>query len=572
MNLYQEYFHFEKAPFSISPNPHCLFMSQGHREALTQMKLGLQQSGGFILLTGEVGTGKTTLCRKLLMELDERFQIALIPNPQLDSDAMLEAIADAFGFELPVAESRHRQLRAFEEKLKQAHQVNQHMVVVIDEAQNLSYEVLEMLRLLTNVETDTEKMLQIVLVGQPELLTLLTSARLRQLNQRVTARYHLGALSQKDVFDYVKFRVVAAGGDPCIFTRGAIRQLYRLSLGTPRIINLLCDQALLFSYERALPHVGAKEVRAAHKVRVVGKANTSGAGTGELPFVIGQSASKWPVILSGSVLTLGLIVSALILIERQITRDKVPTTVAQGPIDNANPKEPADEQTSMDELSNTLENNHSSNLIDSDRLDDHVQRLAVLWGISGEAARCDRLIEQGLRCLVVQESLDDLLALNRPALVTLVEQGKTSVWLLESRDDSLVTLSNAQGQPMTKRVQELSADYQKRALIIWRPPTEYLAPIAKGDKAQWVPELRQRLDDHYTANRIQPEETGWVVIRPTQSNAQQTNQSPHYDWILESQVKQFQEEVGLKADGIVGPKTWIRLQNQADIPSLVGAK
>ena len=108
-------------------------MSQGHREALTQMKLGLQQSGGFILLTGEVGTGKTTLCRKLLMELDERFQIALIPNPQLDSDAMLEAIADAFGFELPVAESRHRQLRAFEEKLKQAHQVNQHMVVVIDE-------------------------------------------------------------------------------------------------------------------------------------------------------------------------------------------------------------------------------------------------------------------------------------------------------------------------------------------------------------------------------------------------------------------------------------------------------
>jgi general secretion pathway protein A len=570
VNPYQEYFRFKKAPFSISPNPNCLFMSQGHREALIQLKVGLQQSGGFVLLTGEVGTGKTTLCRKLISELDAHYRVGLIFNPQLDSDTLLETIADAFGIPLDPSQSRQKQLAHFEQWLQQEHSQAHHVVVVIDEAQNLSYETLEALRLLTNIETDTEKMLQVVLIGQPELLALLKSPRLRQLNQRITARYHLGPLSLKDVKEYVHFRLVAAEGSPDLFSGNAIKMLYLLSQGTPRIINLLCDQSLLFAYEKSLIQVGAKEVKAAHRVRVVGKPLVSGSGSAELPFVIGSSVSKKPVMVVSAILMLGLLFSVLVLVERQFSRDQALPAAASLATDMSSTEQLSIGKASIGKASIGKASPFTANAQESGDINDHLPVLARLWGVDNTKARCDQLLDTGLRCWMVQDTLDELLSLNLPALLSVEVEGEPRIWLLEQREGSLVTLTNMQGQPFTKRISELAAVYQRRALVVWQPPESYKVPIRSGDSADWVPQLRSLIEERKLLGEAQVEE-GWEVIRPSAgAEPSLPTDQTRFDWLLERQVRQFQEQEGLHSDGIVGPKTWIHLQNDTKTPALTG--
>ncbi|MGR8941962.1 MAG: ExeA family protein, partial [Gammaproteobacteria bacterium] len=247
--MYKQYFHFSELPFSIAPDPHFMYMSRRHQEGLAHLLYGITVGGGFVALTGEVGTGKTTLCHCLLKELPDNIDIALILNPKLNAIELLANICDELGVAYDKTQSSLKLLvDALNHYLLAAHAAGRRTVLLIDEAQNLSMEVLEQVRLLTNLETSKTKLLQIILVGQPELKQMLRRQDLRQLNQRITARYHLLPLTFNETRAYIRHRLRVCGGDPELFKERAIRKVYRLSTGIPRLINILCDRALLGAY------------------------------------------------------------------------------------------------------------------------------------------------------------------------------------------------------------------------------------------------------------------------------------------------------------------------------------
>ncbi|WP_295887917.1 AAA family ATPase [uncultured Thiohalocapsa sp.] len=244
--MYPKYFGLKEPSFSITPDPHYLFLSGQHREALAHLLFGAGGGGGFVLLTGEVGTGKTTVCRAFLEQLPEGVDVALVLNPAMTATELLHAICDEFRVALPSGEpSVKTMLDHLNRFLLDAHARGRRPVLIIDEAQNLRPKVLEQIRLLTNLETSKQKLLQIFLIGQPELRVLLASPDLRQLNQRVTARYHLTPLGPRETAAYVDHRIAVAGVERPLFTPRALKRVHRHTRGVPRLINLLCDRALL---------------------------------------------------------------------------------------------------------------------------------------------------------------------------------------------------------------------------------------------------------------------------------------------------------------------------------------
>lgn len=255
--MYNQFFNFNQAPFSIAPNPAFLFQQEQYGKALAVLEYGLTYRGGFVLLTGEVGTGKTTLCRYMLNHIPQDVDLALVLNPQLNPLELMQVIAREFAIEVaPGAGVRELQDK-FTEYLLAVYAAGRHAVLIIDEAQQLADDVLELIRLLTNLETDECKLLQIILLGQPELRARLEKYSLRQLNQRITARHHLLPLSRKQTGEYVKHRLALVGGDAGLFTRAALRALYRASGGVPRLINVIADRALMGAYARDRHLIGA---------------------------------------------------------------------------------------------------------------------------------------------------------------------------------------------------------------------------------------------------------------------------------------------------------------------------
>lgn len=279
--MYQDYFGLAEKPFSIAPNPDYLYLSERHQEALAHLTHGLGETGGFVLLTGEVGTGKTTVTRCMLEQVPESTQVAFILNPTLSELELLASICDELGIEYDEQNATLKRLTdLIKARLLSNHEQGRHTMLIIDEAQHLAPQVLEQLRLLTNLETNQKKLLQIVLVGQPELQTLLQRNELRQLAQRITARYHLLPLSESQIDAYIKHRLHVAGGKQTLFERSAIKHIHKLTGGIPRLINLLCDRALLGAYSaqqnqvskrvitqaaaEALPHTGTTNTAAAN--------------------------------------------------------------------------------------------------------------------------------------------------------------------------------------------------------------------------------------------------------------------------------------------------------------------
>ena len=246
--MYLDYYGLTEPPFDITPNPRFLFYSAKHREAYNHLLYGIRERKGFVQLTGEVGAGKTTLCRAMLEQLDGRYATALILNPVMSPDELMKAIALEFG--LPVnGLDRLDTLAVINQFLLQKVETGQEAVLIIDEAQDLTEELLEQVRLLSNLETDNRKLLQIVLLGQPELRDRLNNPRLRQLRQRITVRYHLLPLNRNEVKQYVQHRLHLCGGNgiPC-FTRPALWRVFHYTQGVPRLVNALCDKALLAGF------------------------------------------------------------------------------------------------------------------------------------------------------------------------------------------------------------------------------------------------------------------------------------------------------------------------------------
>lgn len=279
--MYLEYFGFNKEPFSIVPNPHMLFPSPRHQEALGYLQYGLNGNGGFVLLTGEVGTGKTMVSRTVLSELPDDINVAYILNPTLNKIQLLQSICEAFELTLTDKDDHKCLTDTLQRFLIDQHQQSKRCVLVIDEAQHLSVDALEQLRLFTNLETNERKLLQVVLLGQPELQEKLQRRELRQLAQRITARYHLMPFKFDETKAYIEHRLRLSGCGYQVFSSSAITYIHRRSKGTPRLINLIADRALMAAFVTQTSKVNKKLCKSAAD-EVLGNEQIS--------------SSNWPII------------------------------------------------------------------------------------------------------------------------------------------------------------------------------------------------------------------------------------------------------------------------------------
>jgi len=306
--MYEKFYGLSERPFSITPNPRFVYLSQRHRDALAHLLYGVGQggSGGFVQLTGEVGTGKTTLCRVVLEQVPENTRIALILNPMLSPAELLRAVCHELEISIEGTDGSLQQLQErLNSYLLERHAEGERVVLIIDEAQNMSREGLEQIRLLTNLETATDKLLQIILIGQPELRDVLSRPELRQLAQRITARYHLDPLNQGETEAYIRHRLQIAGAQRCPFTDDGLRAIYQTSEGVPRLVNIIADRALIAGYAREEDRVGAGLVRAAAR-EVAGEEEEQDGGwlrgmiaaTALIAVLAGGGALSWLMLRS----------------------------------------------------------------------------------------------------------------------------------------------------------------------------------------------------------------------------------------------------------------------------------
>lgn len=263
--MYLDYFQLKAEPFNIAPNPNLMYPSQRHQEAIAYLRYGLRGNGGFVMLTGEVGTGKTMVSRAVLTDLPDDMHVAYVLNPTLNRIQLLQTVCDAF--QISVADEQdHKKLSdALQTFLVESHQRGESCLLVVDEAQLLDADALEQLRLFTNIETNDKKLLQIILIGQPELQEKLAQRELRQLAQRITARYHLLPLNEQETTEYINHRIRAVGAPRPLFEKKAIKAIYKHASGTPRLINLLADRSLMGAFAEGAPLVSAKVVKQAAK-------------------------------------------------------------------------------------------------------------------------------------------------------------------------------------------------------------------------------------------------------------------------------------------------------------------
>ncbi len=523
--MYREYFGLKELPFSIAPDTRYLYMSDRHREALAHLIYGINSEGGFILLTGEVGTGKTTVCRCLLEQIPESSDIAFVLNPKLTAEELLATVCDELGIHYPEGNTS---IKVFVDHINayllDAHARGHKTVLVIEEAQNLSTDVLEQVRLLTNLETNQRKLLQIIMIGQPELKDKLSRPELRQLAQRITARYHLCPLSRKEVAAYINHRLVVAGARNKLFPNLTIGKLYRLSSGIPRLINLLCDRALLGAYVQGQDRVDKATIAKAAR-EVFGK-----------PDVQGQYRKLFRWVLA-SLVFIGCAAALAAIYYHYQTQ--LLAIITPEPVQQTIVTEPAIERPRLLPLDRP-----SDKLIYRSK-EMAYQSLLEQWGIiykPNKGSACKQAEAHGLRCLDAQGSLSSLLHLNRPAVLKLYDdQGRefyATLTALRGQTATFVVGTETRVVDVNDIVPRWLGDYT----LLWRPPTKYEGYIILGSQGQEVQWLDKQL----------------ALI---QGRTTQHRKNVVYDDVLVRQVKKFQLAEGLVPDGIVGPLTVIHLNS-----------
>lgn len=532
--MYQQYFGLVEQPFSIAVNPRYLFMSARHRDALAHLLYGVGSGGGFILLTGEVGTGKTTLNRCLLEQLPDSTDIAIVLNPALSAVELLATVCDEFDINYPRGSASLKVLTdALHQFLLGNHRAGRRTVLMIDEAQHLGFEVLEQIRLLTNLETDEKKLLQIILTGQPELAVMLARPELRQLNQRITARFDLTPLDGSETRSYVRHRLQVAGlGEGrTLFNEAALREIYQLSGGVPRLINLVCDRALMGAYGRSETTVSRHLVREAARETLGAGFSGSGSTNGAI------RAARWRRWGLASFIFCAL--AAVVLLDRWPLGADVellrPSTAAKtpAPAPSATHEEPSAVALLPDEGLG------SWNLSP----DDADAALWSLWmGERLEGRLCERAVEKGLRCERSDADVwDAVVETNRPVVLDLRrENGFAGASVL-------ITIRGGSGWLWTGdsvcdvSLQRLASHWRGGFHYLWRSPEGWTRPLVQGDQG---PVVRQVVNDFSRLDGLPPPPLD--VFTPA----------------LAERVRQFQSSVGLEIDGVIGVRTLQALNEQ----------
>ena len=566
--MYLKHFNLTEQPFSIAPDPRFLYMSVRHKEALAHLLYGMGEGGGFVQLTGEVGTGKTTICRCLLEQVPDNFDIALVLNPKVTAIELIATVCDELGIEYPPEYSIKTLIDALNEYLLEAYTRGRRTVLIIDEAQNLDAEVLEQVRLLTNLETSSQKLLQIVLIGQPELRSLLASDEMRQLSQRITARYHLEPITREEAEAYIKHRLQICGSSRTIFSQRAINRIQNFSGGIPRLINVLCDRALLGAYAEGKTKVDMKVLKKAAK-EVMNEKRTD-SGNRQLPWLLG-------------ILTVLAVATLFVLqpFQQTDTRDAVPVAqvsedMALAPVDASAAgvveliavDEPVPESVSVPESQEVSVDMPVISGADDEALaallmaaDDSYnstawRELLALWSVDlpGDADPdfCELAIQYGLLCVSRQGNWNTLRQLDRPVILQLVAA--------DGRHVPVVL------QYLDKMSAELIVDNELYGLKVgqvdsfWNGEYSLLLQMPPGGKL-------------YLRAGIQAEDVQWLrkQLEVAQGVEIPASDPLFFDQVLKRHLLDFQRIQGLVPDGVMGKNTIIHLNSlssPAGIPRL----
>lgn len=569
--MYYAYYNLTENPFAITPDPRYLYMSKQHEEALAHLAYGAEQGGGFIQLTGEVGTGKTTLTRALLEQLPQDLELALLFNPQQTALEFVRSICDELHIEYP-AENRNSLkdlVDVLNVRLLENHRQGIRTAVMIDEAQNLEVDVLEQIRLLTNLETAKQKLLMVILVGQPELRVLLARKELRQLSQRITARYHLMPLTLTDSREYIRHRMEVAGCDVAVFSPQAIQLIHKAANGVPRLINVFCDRALLGAFTQEKHRVDGSTARKAIK-EIQGDLPTENPRLSFTPWASAALAATLVAVTIGLIYTQfmdkpGLLAQAEIDIpESKPARiETVSSIPEQAKIETLSPvsepgntapaQQPSDAMKAID--TPVPENNLAQFLNTADLASDTnsaFRKVFALWSedylrIQGDSA-CERAAVVGLNCLFSKGTWNNLREFNRPAIIELLDQEQNRHHMVVFRlTDTHVSFMVGEDEH-TFATHEVEPFWYGEYLLLWRQPPvneAILKPGTVGTSAQWLSETLDQIEGKTSMQEPQ------LV----------------FDGELERRVKNFQRRNRLTADGVVGQQTLIRLTSAVDDPS-----
>ena len=526
--MYTTHFGLTEAPFSMTPDPRYLYMSERHRDALAHLLYGVGEGGGFVQLTGEVGTGKTTLCRCLLEQLPPRVDVALILNPRLTDIELLAAVCDEFRISYPAGTTSGKLfVDALYRHLLDAHAQGRRTVLIVDEAQDLATDVLEQIRLLTNLETPTQKLLQIILIGQPELIRLLDKEELRQLAQRVTARYHLLAFSEDDTRAYIVHRIQIAGQKEKIFTDAAMRAVHGAARGIPRLINAICDRALLGAYTQDQRRVVAATVRRAAS-EVLGETLTP------------RPARRWQWVGAAALVAV-LVTGTWVLVTqgqaRLIRRAVIPSAIHPAPTSAtlsallSDPSLRADRKSAFASL-------YTSWRLDVDGFMDNLD--------------CERGRSEGLQCLFKTGTWGKLRRFNLPAIIELsTPAGDRRYATVVALDEQNATLDFG-AQRHVFPLSEIDLYWDGPFILLWKAPALSSVPIRPGTRGKDVEWVREQFAD--------------LDGVPGGGRNRQV-----FDDDLRARVIAFQHSRSLMADGIVGKETLTHLsaaQRDPKVPRL----